>query len=130
MNAAKSVIPRDLQVSVKPDFTDRIIKHRRILGERMMEERQINKYATIRYDKLIVEEIIFKYDDFIQDIVCIGKRNDSKRQRGHAHGQNVNNNSPNSSGLDRPGHIEHDVIPQIPAQGNDWPTHNEVGVDD
>mgnify|MGYP000178630543 CR=1 FL=1 len=63
IDRAKTQIPRDSNISVKPDYTDRVVRHRRELGHRMLEERQQNNYTAISYDKLIVNDQLYKYDD-------------------------------------------------------------------
>ena len=92
IDRAKTQIPRDSNISVKPDYTDRVVRHRRELGHRMLEERQQNKYAAISYDKLIVNHQVYKYDDVNSSIVCIGRRQVTRQSRDNAHGQPVNNN--------------------------------------
>ena len=77
---------------MKPDYTDCVVRHRRELGHRMLEERQQNKYAAISYDKLTVNDQVYKYDDVNSSIVCIGKRQVTRQPRDNAHGQPVNNN--------------------------------------
>ena len=95
LNKAKSVLSRDTGMMVQPDYTERVKKHRRVLGERLVQERQKNKYASIRFDKLIVDNEIFKYDEREDKIVCIGKRLLS-RAHDRARGNNVNNDGAGS----------------------------------
>ena len=59
---------------VQQDYSDRVKRHRRILGEKMIYERQQGNYASIRFDKLFVNDSIFKYDDSTDRIIHIGKR--------------------------------------------------------
>ena len=47
IDRAKTQIPRDSNISVKPDYTDRVVRHRRELGHRMLEEQQQNNYTAI-----------------------------------------------------------------------------------
>ena len=75
---------------MKPDYTDRVVRHRHELGHRMLEERQQNKYADIRYDKLIVNHQVYKYDYVNSPIVCIGRRQVTRQSRDNARGQPVN----------------------------------------
>ncbi|KAH3875773.1 hypothetical protein DPMN_039050 [Dreissena polymorpha] len=49
--------------SVQQDFSDKVRKHRQILGERMVQERRNDNYAVILYDKLIVNDQVYKYND-------------------------------------------------------------------
>jgi hypothetical protein len=48
----------------------------------MLTERRNGNYAVIRYDKLIVKDFVYKYDDTIQSIVSIGARWRNTRPRG------------------------------------------------
>ena len=43
------------------------------MGERMLTEREKGHYSAVRYDKLFVEDKIYKVDDDTQDIVCVGR---------------------------------------------------------
>lgn len=74
LNAARSNLTRDSQYTVRPDYTDKVKRHRRELGARMLLERRNNNYAAVRHDKLIINDQIYKYDDVTQSIVCIGRR--------------------------------------------------------
>ena len=55
LNQARQRFERDSPFSVKEDFTERVLKHRKILGERLAEERAKVLYARLNYDKLIVD---------------------------------------------------------------------------
>jgi len=74
LDQANSILrsDRNSQFSAKQDFSDRIKHHRKILGERMMRERNNGHYASIRYDKLFVNDSIYKYDDQTDQIQCVG----------------------------------------------------------
>ena len=76
MTKASSVLKSDTnpKYSVQQDYTDRVKRHRRILGERMVRERNNGHYASIRYDTLFVNDTIYRYDDNTDQIVYIGKR--------------------------------------------------------
>ncbi|KAH3869701.1 hypothetical protein DPMN_032871 [Dreissena polymorpha] len=60
--------------SVQQDYTNRVKRHRRILGERMVRERNNGHYTSIRYDKLFVNDTIYRYDDNTDQIVYVRKR--------------------------------------------------------
>ena len=70
---------KNTDFSVQPDCTDRVKRHRRELGREMIAARQDNKYASIRYDKLIVEDKMYRYDDKTSAVVCIGDRRRNQR---------------------------------------------------
>jgi hypothetical protein len=57
-----------------------------MLGERMIEERKRGHYASVRFDKLFINDSIYKFDDQTDQIVYIGKRsrfNAEARGRGN-----------------------------------------------
>ena len=85
-------------VSVKPDYTERVVNHRRELGKIMLDERNKGRYASIRYDKLIIEDTVYKYDEETSNLVRVGKR---RVRQAHAPPRgNVNNNNTAATGLD------------------------------
>ena len=65
--------------TVQHDFTERVKRHRRILGKRMLEERARGNYAVVRHDKLIVNDCVYRYDDNAGCTVRIGSRPRSSR---------------------------------------------------
>lgn len=101
LNAANTSLARDSVYTVRPDYTDRIKRHRRELGSRMIEERQRNNYAVLRYDKLIINDKVFKFDDATNSIVCIGRRHNTRRTYG--------------DGLASGGHVTAEALPVGPA---------------
>ena len=48
----------------------------------MTEARQKGLYASIRYDKLIIEDQIYKYDKATETVVCMGTRQKGKGKVG------------------------------------------------
>ncbi|KAH3884406.1 hypothetical protein DPMN_008384 [Dreissena polymorpha] len=54
---------KNTQFSVHEDFTERVKSHRRELGKRLVDERERGNYAVMNYDKLIVNNKIFAYDE-------------------------------------------------------------------
>lgn len=81
MQLAKSNLQRDSNVYIQYDYTDRVRRHRKILGERMIEERQHGNYSSVRYDKLIINDGVYKYSDNTQSIVYIGRRQSQDSRR-------------------------------------------------
>ena len=92
LERARSVLTPGSNFSVQQDYSERIRRHRKVLGERMLAERARNNYATIRYDKLIVNDEIYKYCDESECIISLGRRNfANRRTRGPPRGvQTVN----------------------------------------
>ena len=57
---------------MQEDYTDRVKLHRRELGKRLAEARQNGQYAVMRYDKLIIDNDMYKYDERNEQIVLFG----------------------------------------------------------
>ena len=72
---AREVLKRDSKFSVNEDYTDRVKNHRRELGKEMIEARKQGHYAVIRYDKLVINNDIYRFDDCKGSIEYFGKRN-------------------------------------------------------
>jgi len=128
LDRSKCVLGKDSDVYVKPDYTERVARYRRLLGSRMLRERENGNYATIRHDKLIVDDQIFRYDDLLNDTVCIGKRRRRINPRSRLHGT-VNNNTTEWQRLDEEDHVNSGVDSNTTAHGADWSAHEDEGVD-
>ncbi|KAH3866921.1 hypothetical protein DPMN_030044 [Dreissena polymorpha] len=63
---------KNTHFSVHEDFTERVKSHRRELGKRLVDERARGNNAVMNYDKLIVNNKIFAYDENNQTIIEIG----------------------------------------------------------
>ncbi|KAH3893423.1 hypothetical protein DPMN_017570 [Dreissena polymorpha] len=74
MQKAKENLQGNSGVYVQYDYTDRVRRHRTILGERMLLERQQGDYSSVRHDKLIINDGIYKYSDNAQFVMYIGRR--------------------------------------------------------
>jgi FtsZ-binding cell division protein ZapB len=92
MDRANSVYKstRDRSVLVQQDYSDRIKRHRRILGEKMVQDRQKGHYAVLRYDKLFVNDSIYRYDDHNECIVFVGNRQRGTQTRVQSQHEQVN----------------------------------------
>lgn len=77
------------QYKMQPDSTDRVKRHRRELGNIMVSELKKGNYSVVRYDKLVVEDKVFRYDESTEDKVCIGRRKDHP-SRANLHMRNRN----------------------------------------
>ncbi|WAR30318.1 HMCN1-like protein [Mya arenaria] len=60
LQCARSNLTRNSTYSVSEDFTPRVRKHRYELGKRMVEARNNNQYAVVRYDKLIIDDSVYR----------------------------------------------------------------------
>ncbi|WAR29874.1 hypothetical protein MAR_003442, partial [Mya arenaria] len=76
-------IERAHSVGMREDFTERVQLHRRELGKRLVEARSRDQYASMRYDKLIIDDGVYKYDDLSKQVVKrIGSTRPGQRPRG------------------------------------------------
>ena len=48
---------------MQADYTQRVKKHRRELGKEMIAARQARREAKIKYDKFVIENKVYCYDD-------------------------------------------------------------------
>lgn len=101
INKANEVLTKTSEFSVHPDYTDKVKQQRRVLGERMLAEREKGHYSAVRYDKLIIEDKIYKVDDVTQNIVYVGRRQQHGRPRAH-----VNNNTNSDNPLAGEDHVD------------------------
>ena len=81
---ARELFNADSEFSVKEDFTERIQKHRRELGKRLMEERAKGKSARLKYDKLIIGRQVYRYDERTNKIIC----QEGQHEQVHVNGEN------------------------------------------
>ena len=70
---ARENLSRDSHCSASEDYTARVRKHRYELCKRMVEVRDRNQYLVVRYDKLIIDDRVYKYDEKADDIKFVGK---------------------------------------------------------
>ena len=70
---ARENLSRDSHCSASEDYTARVRKHRYELGKRMVEAKNRNQYSVVRYDKLIIDDRVYKYDEKADDIKFVGK---------------------------------------------------------
>ena len=84
---ARELFKADSEFSVKEDFTERIQKHRRELGKRLMEERAKGKSARLKYDKLIIGRQVYRYDERTNKIICQGGQ-EGQHEQVHVNGEN------------------------------------------
>jgi len=47
--------------------------HRRELGKRLVQERERGNYAAMSYDKLIIENTVYDYDELNENVFEIGR---------------------------------------------------------
>ena len=80
------------------DFSDSVRMKRRELGKRLVEARNNGEYAKISFDKLIIENEVFKYDETRKDIVRIGYARRRKQPNTQEHVQAENSDSQSYEG--------------------------------
>lgn len=60
------------QFRIAEDFTPRVRQARRALGEHLVRARSNGQRARMTYDKLIVENIVYRYDDVAKKTIRVG----------------------------------------------------------
>ena len=111
--AAKESLSRESGITIKEDYSQRIRKHRYELGKRMIEARQNNQFATVSYDKLIIDGNVYKYNEKDDSVVLVSRsRNSKQAPRGDPHG-NVYHSEPANQESDTilSAHINEDENP-------------------
>ncbi|KAH3780376.1 hypothetical protein DPMN_158189 [Dreissena polymorpha] len=100
----------------------------------MMSERSKGNYAVIRYDKLIINDTVYKYSDSTQSIISVGIRGSGFRPR--AFPRDLPNDEPTNNinsehGLDT-NHVIDDVEARRVTPNRNRPiAHNtDLGEDD
>ena len=79
LKKASEVLDEDTSYSIRQDLTQRVKKHRRELGKEMIASKARGQEGKIKFDKLIIDGDLFRYDDATEQIVAIPTR-------GRAHG--------------------------------------------
>ena len=72
LHRAKRVLNVDSNHRVHEDFTDRVRQHRREFSRRLVQARNNGQYTTLNFDKLIIENTVYGYDEENQDTYTIG----------------------------------------------------------
>ena len=72
LQCARECLGTGSSVLVHEHFSDRVRKCRRELGKRLVEARNNGAYAIISYDKLIIENEVYAFDDSSNQIVRVG----------------------------------------------------------
>ena len=86
MKGARGKFNKESPFAVHEDFTDWVKVHRKELGKRLVQERQKGSYTSLNYDKLIVENSVYGYDEDSSSIYRIGRAHERHALRHHAHG--------------------------------------------
>jgi len=84
LRAARQNLSSKSQYSVREDYTERVQLHRRELTKTLIEARNQGKYASLRFDKLIIDGDTYMYIDTDDTIKRIG----SSRSRGRVGANN------------------------------------------
>ena len=71
LKKAKECLSRDSGYSVPENFSDRVKFKRRML-QKLVEATENGQQATISFDKLVVDNNIFVYDDYLRTIIQVG----------------------------------------------------------
>ena len=71
LRKASEIFDSESSFSVQADYTQRVKKHRRELGKEMIAARQAGREAKIKYDKLVIENKVYRYDDESETAVLV-----------------------------------------------------------
>ena len=72
MEKAKNEFKGGSVFSVREDYTEQVSAKRKVLGRHLKEARDKGQYARITYDKLIIDNSIYRLDQKTNDIVHVG----------------------------------------------------------
>ncbi|MES9884074.1 MAG: cell division protein ZapB [Sedimenticola sp.] len=73
INSARLTLAGRSQYRVAEDFTPRVRQARRVLGEKLMSARSSGQRASLKFDKLFIDNKIYKYDEVSQKAKCVGE---------------------------------------------------------
>jgi chromosome segregation ATPase len=90
LNQARQVLHNESTRRVHEDFTDRVKLHRRELGKRLVHARENGQYASMNYDKLIIENTVYGYDEEKKDSYIIGHARGNPGTKFHQRRRRVN----------------------------------------
>lgn len=79
LKTSKQIFDRNSAYSVREDYTERVQLHRRELGKRLVEARSNGQYASLRFDKLIIDNDVYKYNDLTKSVVRVGSTQPGQR---------------------------------------------------
>ena len=82
LRRANVIFNPETPFSVQADYTQRVKKHRRELGKQMIAARQAGQDAKIKYDKLVIGNKIYRYDDERETSVLVRDNSTLTRARG------------------------------------------------
>ena len=57
----------------REDFSEGVMCQRRELGKELLKARDNGRYASMRYDKQIIDDRVYKYNTVRQSVECVGK---------------------------------------------------------
>ena len=98
LRRAREQFKSNSSLAVKEDFSEGVMYQRLELGKELLKARDNGRYASMRYDKLIIDDRVYKYNTVRQSVECIGKA------RTHASSQDLRLGVQhgNNKGLDNP----------------------------
>ena len=82
LRKASDIFDHESPFSVQADYTQRVKKHRRELGKEMIAARQNGQNAKIQYDKLVIDNKVYRYDDARETSVLV--RDNNRQPRGYS----------------------------------------------
>ena len=83
MKKAKQTLRKEDGYFVQEDYTERVRLHRRELGKKLIEARENDQFAVMNFDKLIIENSVYRYNEGTKGIVRVGAVRGHSRAKGH-----------------------------------------------
>lgn len=115
LKKARSTLSRNSGYTVREDYTDRVLLHRRELSKKLVDARENGQYASLRHDKLIVDGSVYKYCEKSQQIILLGAargRSGQNTQHTGGHRNVVNETRSNQNTNESRGQVVNDVEDQ------------------
>lgn len=112
--ASRIELDKDSSIRVSEDFTSKVRLARQKLGEELVRARRNGQYASIRFDKLIVEDKIYKYDPTTQKPKYIGEtsRRNPNRNRSDPSSSQMPTQQNGAYGADTDNDLSVDILQQ------------------
>lgn len=101
---------------VQEDFTERVKVCRRELGKRLVDARKKGLYASMQFDKLIIENEIYRYNNVNKEIYHAGYTRVNNNTRGRVFARDPHRTEYNHRSLDR---VSESVTNQQSVREND-----------
>jgi len=132
LKTARQTLTAQSQFSVREDFTERVQLHRRQLSHKLVTARNEGKFASLRFDKLVIDGDVYKFNEVTQSVERIGNSrvhsadrhqqipppNNSRRIRGARQYGQSRNADRQQCGQHESGRVDRNIYRDHGAEGN------------